>query len=374
MVRSLDGRLPRDSVVRAVVSERLRVLIIGDFSASKVGNASVAEQLARKLTAAGDIVLTTSDRTNRLARVAGMVFDAARFRRTVDVAIVDVYAQAGFRWAEWTTYLLSAAGTPVVLVLRGGDLPTFAETRGGRVTRLFAASSSIVALSGFLRDEMAPYGTISEIIPNPIEVSAYPFRRRSMVQPKLIWLRTFNRIYNPSMAPRVLAELLASIGSAPDSALPHLTMIGADQNDGSWEATVATAREVGVSERLTMTGPVPKGQVPARLAEGDIFLNTTDIDNTPISVIEAMACGLCVVSTDVGGMKYVIEDGVDGLLVPKGDPKAMASAIQRLLDNPDLADRLSSNARLRAEAVDWDKVLPRWRGHLAQVVRERVQR
>src|SRR5690606_31449292 len=144
MVRSLDGRLPRDSVVRAVVSERLRVLIIGDFSASKVGNASVAEQLARKLTAAGDIVLTTSDRTNRLARVAGMVFDAARFRRTVDVAIVDVYAQAGFRWAEWTTYLLSAAGTPVVLVLRGGDLPTFAETRGGRVTRLFAASSSIV--------------------------------------------------------------------------------------------------------------------------------------------------------------------------------------------------------------------------------------
>lgn len=373
MVRSLHGRLPAEAIPRAATVQRLRVLIVGDFSASKVGNASVAEQLAVKLVAAGDQVITTSSRTNRLARVSGMVIDTARHRHSVDVGIVDVYAGMGFRWAEWTTMILNSAGIPVIHVLRGGSLPTFAATQSARVRRLFSASSSVVALSGFLRDAMSSYGTISEIIPNPIQVSDYPYRRRSIAHPRLVWLRTFNALYNPTLAPRVLAEL-ATTNSSIDPEPLHLTMYGADQHDGTWEATLATARELAVGDRLSMPGPAPKAEVPARLAEGDIFLNTPNIDNTPISVIEALACGLCVVSTDVGGMPYIVTDGVDGLLVPKDDAKAMAAAVRRVLDNPDLADRLSSNARLKAESFDWDKILPRWREHIAKVIGDHARR
>lgn len=372
MVRTLSGRLPETTVARPVTSQRLRVLIVGDFSASKVGNASVAEQLAVRLVAAGDQVLTTSDKTNRLARVAGMVIDTIRHRRAVDVGIIDVFAGMGFRWAEWTTMILTAAGIPVIHVLRGGSLPTFAATQQTRVRRLFAASSSVVALSGFLKDAMSSYGTITEIIPNPIQVSDYPYRKRPFVRPKLVWLRTFNTLYNPTLAPKVLAELVSGNGSISHEAL-HLTMYGADQRDGTWEATLATARELGVDGMLSMPGPLPKVAVPTRLAEGDILLNTPNVDNTPISVIEAMACGLCVVSTDVGGMPYLIADGVDGLLVPKDDAKTMAAAVKRLLNDPELASNLSSNARLKAESFDWDTVLPRWRAHIAKVATERYR-
>ena len=240
--------------------------------------------------------------------------------------------------------------------------------------RLFATGSSVVALSGFLAESMAPFGTISKVIPNPIQVADYPYRRRSRARPKLIWLRAFNQVYNAPLAPRVLAELLATAKQRGASELPHLTMVGADQHDGSLEMTVATARELAVTEHLSIPGPVPKSRVPTTLAEGDIYLNTTDVDNAPISVIEAMACGLCVVSTDVGGIPYIVTDGVDGLLVPRDDARAMASAVQRILDNPDLADRLSTNARLRSEAFDWDTILPRWRDHMAHVVMQRVRR
>src|SRR5690606_1061359 len=154
MVRSLDSRLAGDTRAKPMVAQRLRVLIVGDFSASKVGNASVAEQLAVKLSAAGDVVHTTSAKTNRLARVTGMIIDTARFRQTVDVGIVDVYAGRGFLWAEWTTAILKSANKPVIHVLRSGSLPDFAAAQPERVRRLFAASDSVVALSGYLSESV----------------------------------------------------------------------------------------------------------------------------------------------------------------------------------------------------------------------------
>ena len=100
--------------------------------------------------------------------------------------------------------------------------------------------------------------------------------------------------------------------------------------------------------------------MPEWLNKADIFLNTTNVDNTPVSVIEAMACGLCIVSTNVGGIPYLLEDGVDALLVPPEDTQAMANAVKRILSDRQLAAALSANARKKAGAFSWEKVLPMW--------------
>ncbi|RIK26321.1 MAG: glycosyl transferase family 1, partial [Chloroflexi bacterium] len=112
---------------------------------------------------------------------------------------------------------------------------------------------------------------------------------------------------------------------------------------------------------------VPKEEVPAWLQRGDIFLNTTNVDNTPVSVIEAMACGLCVVRTNVGGIPYLLDHEQDALLVPPNDPDAMADAVRRILTEPGLAERLSRNARRKAEQFDWETILPQWERLLTEV-------
>src|SRR5690606_8575458 len=296
MVRSVEARIGAASETE--VAARARLLLVGDFSASQVGNASVVEQFAARLEQAGDVVIKTSSSAHRVLRFADMVTTSFLARNRVDAAVIDVYSGSAFRWAEIVTSLMKSAGVPLIHVLRGGNLPTFAKSNGARVARLLASSDAAVALSGFLYDELSDYGVIAEVIPNPIDVAAYRFRQRQRASPQIVWLRGFNKIYNPALAPRMLHELrplLQPSCGLDGHAAPHLTMIGADTGDGSKDETAATVERLGLQEAVTLGGPIAKPEVPARLAEYDIFINTTDVDNVPISVIEALATGLCVV-------------------------------------------------------------------------------
>jgi glycosyltransferase involved in cell wall biosynthesis len=137
-------------------------------------------------------------------------------------------------------------------------------------------------------------------------------------------------------------------------------MMGPDKRDGSLDSTLQLASRLGVREQIVVPGAVDGSDVPLRLASGDIFLNTSNVDNTPVSVLEAMACGLCVISTDVGGMRYLIEDGTDGLLVPHGNGEAMAAAIRLLISDRGLAAHISANARRKALRYDSSVVIPVW--------------
>lgn len=85
--------------------------------------------------------------------------------------------------------------------------------------------------------------------------------------------------------------------------------------------------------------------VPAVLAEADIYVQPSFQEGLPNSVLEAMAMGLPIVATRVSGNEDVVVDGENGLLVPPGDPKSLAAAIQKLVDDPALATRMGRRSR-----------------------------
>jgi glycosyltransferase involved in cell wall biosynthesis len=137
-------------------------------------------------------------------------------------------------------------------------------------------------------------------------------------------------------------------------------MIGGDRGDGSLRKTQRTASELGVADRVSTLEGVPHSEVPRWLSQGDVFLNTTNIDNTPMSVLEAMASGLCVVSTNVGGIPNLVTHGHNALLYAPDDAQGAADAIVQVTTQTDLAKRLSANARTLASQFDWSFVLPQW--------------
>ena len=331
-----------------------RLLLIGNFLSASLRTRSVSEDLASRLAASGWDVQVTSTRRARLPRLADFLTTTWRRRHTYDVAHVDVYSGSAFVWAEAATAVLRAAGKPYVLTLHGGNLPEFARRWPGRVERLLRPATAVAAPSRFLLEQLRHLRSDVQLLPNALDLVDYEFRERRQPAPRLVWLRAFHDIYNPPLAPAVLARVAAV---HPDA---RLTMVGADKGDGSLQATLAAAERLGVRERLSIPGGVPKSEVPQRLQEGDIFINTTNVDNTPVSVLEAMACGLCVVSTSVGGIPYMLHDGVDALLVPPDDADAMAAAVCRLIADPALAARISRAGRSAVEGFDWQPVLERW--------------
>jgi glycosyltransferase involved in cell wall biosynthesis len=148
--------------------------------------------------------------------------------------------------------------------------------------------------------------------------------------------------------------------------------VGPDKGDGTLAAAHAEVERRNLRRHVRLLGAVSKEQVPACLNQADIFLNTTNFDNTPVSVLEAMACGLCVVSTNVGGIPYLLDHEQDSLLVPAGDAEACAGAVSRLLSDAGLAARISEGARRKAAASDWERVVPEWQRVLSNVLAART--
>lgn len=346
---------------KVVGTPRPGILLIGNFFTGGSGTRGVGQDLADALKTSGWSVLTSSSCRNRVARLLDFLLAVWRHRNHYSVAHVDVYSGLAFVWAELVCWALRMAKKPYVLTLRGGNLPAFARKAGKRVPRLLQSSPIVTAPSAYLFEQMRPYHRELVLLPNPLDLAKYSFRPRERPTPKLVWLRVFHEIYNPSLAVQVIA------GLAQDFPDVQLIMMGPDRGDGSFQATKKSAVKLGVADRLTYTGPVAKEEVPHLLHQGDIFLNTPRVDNTPVSVLEAMASGLCIVSTNVGGIPYLLEDECDALLVPAGDDVAMAKAIRRFLTEDGLAERLSRNARRKVEQFDWATILPKWERLLADV-------
>jgi glycosyltransferase involved in cell wall biosynthesis len=197
-----------------------------------------------------------------------------------------------------------------------------------------------------------------EILPNAIDLADYRFRWRKRAAARLVWLRAFHDIYDPELAIRTLALL---VGQFPETCL---LMAGPDKGDGSYERTHALAEALGVGDHVEYAGRIPKKEVAAWIDRGDIFLNTSRIDNHPVTRLEAMASGAYVVSTRPGGVPYMAQDGVNCLLAEVGEAAGLAEAIRELSTRPELAASISRQGRVGVEVCDWPAVLARWRALL----------
>ena len=158
------------------------------------------------------------------------------------------------------------------------------------------------------------------------------------------------------MALRVLEELQKSFPQAT------LTMVGPEK-DGS----LASCKKYAVKNNLSVqfTGMLTKAEWLQESKSHDLFINTSRADNLPVSLIEAMALGLPVISTNVGGIPSLIDNHKNGILVGDGQVDEMNTAIIDLINHSSKSEQISINARQTAEKFDWDHIKTLWDNVLA---------
>jgi len=313
----------------------------------------VIETLGPLLEAEGYKVFYAGTFKNKILRLLEMLFKTLTTGRKVDYILIDTYSTSAFWYAYMAGRVAKLVRTKYIPILHGGSLPDRLVRSKRSCDRLFKNSYANVAVSGYLRYEFEKAGYSTVVIPNSIDISLYPFKKREYPRAKLLWVRSFHRQYNPNMAAVVLSELLKN---HPDA---ELCMVGPDK-DGSMNEFKTFINSIGIAKHVTITGKLSKEEWIKLSENYDFFINTTNVDNTPVSVIEALSLGLAVISTNPGGIPFLLTDNHNSCLVSCGDTEKMAEKIDILIKNPSQYYQIITNGRKLAERFDWNEIKNRW--------------
>jgi len=328
-----------------------RILYIGNDLSKKSNYKVSMEILSENLMKSGFKVVKYSDKTNPLLRLIFMILGVFKNRNHVDFMLIDTYSTLNFYYAWICSQLARVFKIKYISILHGGNLPYRFKESPVLSRMIFKNSYINVAPSNYLKEAFEKEGYTVMFIPNTINIYQYPFKKRESFQPKIFWVRAFAEIYNPVLALEVLKKLKEKYPEAT------LCMVGPDR-EGILPNVAKKCKELGLETSVEFTGVLSKNEWHKKSEAFDIFINTTNVDNTPVSVIEAMALGLPVLSTNVGGIPYLIEDKIDGLLVNPNNIEEMVLAIQAILQNRH--GSIAVNARRKVESFDWEIVKHDW--------------
>ena len=330
-----------------------KVLYIGNNLTRASVNISAIGVLGPLLEEEGVSVVYASSKSSKLVRLFDMCFKVVFHFRKIDFVIIDTYSTQNFYYTLLVSQLCRLLKVPYIPILHGGNLPSRLKNNPRLSVLIFKNAFTNVAPSQFLKTKFEQYGYGNlKFIPNTIELKNYTFNpNRDFSSLKMLWVRSFSELYNPKLAVEVLHLLLKNGYQA------ELCMVGPD-SDGSLCKVQAIAKDLKVD--VTFTGKLTKLDWIELSKDYNVFINTTNFDNMPVSVIEAMALGIPVVSTNVGGMPHLIGNDIDGLLVAPNNKEFFLKAIEKLVEYPDSREMMALSARKKVEQFDWDQVKSKW--------------
>ena len=293
----------------------------------------------------------------RLWRVAGKV------------QLLHVMANSGWSWhlfAAPAIWIARLRGCPVVVNYRGGEADAFLQRAVDWVRPSLRRSAALLVPSGFLEAVFRKHGFGSTVVPNVINLERFGAAGADSAPsaggaPSVLVARHLEPIYDNQTALRAFALLAARYPAA------RLVIAGSGPEAAM---LAALADHLGIAQAVRFTGRIDNSAMAALYREADIMLNPSLVDNMPNSVLEALAGGVAVVSTDVGGVPYLVEHRRSALLVPPKNPQAMADAMLLLLGEPDLKERLRQAGLQLADQYTWAQVRPR----LLQVYRSVIEK
>lgn len=364
---------------RSHATAELRICLVAPSGRKPGGHAVQAADLAAWLRATGRVepVLVATDAAlprilrplDRLPGVRTAVRHALLARTLVRVArtcdVIHVFAPA--YWA----FLLSAGiavaagrrvGRPVIVNYHSGEAPDHLAARPRSVRWVLRRAAMLVVPSEFLARVFAQHGYAARVIRNGVDPARFQWRARAAPYRRLLCTRHFERHYDVGTALRAFARIRRE---RPDA---RLTLVGG----GSEEGRLRRLRdELELGDTVTFAGRAPPAEIQRHYDAHDVYLNSSVVDNQPLSILEAMSAGLVVVTTAAGGIVDLVDDGRTGRLAPPGSADALAQAAMAVMDDEAGFGALARAAREATARHDPVQVAAAWLAVYREVVEQR---
>lgn len=266
--------------------------------------------------------------------------------------VIHIFTAAYYSYLLWSVPAILLGrlyGKRIIVNYRDGQCEDHLRNWRTALPTLRLAHA-IVAPSGFLVHVMQQFGLEAQAIFNILDIDHFHYRQRSRVRPVFMTNRMLEPLYNVECILRAFAII--------QRGYPEATLNIA--HDGpSRSGLEALARELHL-QNVEFLGGVPHDRVAALYDAADIYLTTPNIDCMPGSLLECFASGIPVIATNAGGIPYILTHESTGLLVSVNDHEAVAQAAFRLVDDPELAERLTRNAREECERYRWSEIRDQW--------------
>lgn len=318
------------------------------------------------------IVRTNAVFPDKMSWVSGLPFLRTLFNTLLFLSSLHkqlkhtniVYFLTGFfDFFFWITLpgilLIKLHGKTIVLNARGGGASLFFSRWKYIVGPVIGLVDKVTTPSGFLRAVFKQFYNIeAEIVPNIADLNQFKFKKREIFRPSFIVTRSLEKIYNIECVIRAFKHIHEKV---PESRLDIL-------GDGSLRQKLeGKVKAMGLNDAVNFHGELSHNNIQWYYENSDIFLNASNVDNLPGTILESFACGLPVVSTNAGGIPYMVDNNRTGLLVEKNDHVALAEKAIFLLRNQTVASKIVINAREECKKYSQEAVFKTLRSILSNL-------
>ncbi|MCA1565486.1 MAG: glycosyltransferase family 4 protein [Acidobacteria bacterium] len=376
MMKRTDDRMEATAAA-AVTGGRVRVLIVAPSLGILGGQAVQAERLRERLAEEPSLEVSFLPINPRLPGLLGKL-QAIKYVRTVLTSLayvalllwrVRAYDVIHVFSASYVSFVL--APTPAILIAKlygkrvllnyhSGEAEDHLRRWRRTAIPTIRLVDEVAVPSGYLVEVFARFRIGARSIYNFIDTTRFRFRARRPLRPVFFSNRNLEPLYNVGCTLRAFQLIRQRFPEAT------LTVAG----DGSQRAELEQlARELDL-RGTTFVGRVEQSRMHELYECADIYLNSSDIDNMPVSLLESYAAGLPVVTTDAGGIPHILTHEQTGLMVRRGDHEALAACAIRLLEDDALAERITSNALAACRRYSWEAVREEWLNLYFELARE----
>ena len=333
----------------------MKILLIANYEEG-VGGISVQVKLQRDLLRGDGCACDILSTKGSVAKRIKAVFDLLSKGRKYDVFHIHACSDRGFLPAILGINIGRLLKKRIVLTFHGGGAEGFFHRKEKFVKRYLTRTSANIVLSGFIGRVFDWYGIPYTVIPNILVADGSTFRARTDIHPWFISIRSLTDTYNIKCTLKAFDSVQKKY---PDA---RLTLLG----DGPLMAELEQFVADHHIQNVTFVGQVPNTEISRYLDEADIMVSSPRFDNMPVSVLEGFRAGLLVISSNVGGVPYMIEDGRNGLLFENDNDHQMAEKMLAAVEDPEATRRMIANARQSLEDYKWencrDKLLALYKG------------
>jgi glycosyltransferase involved in cell wall biosynthesis len=323
----------------------MRVLQIANYRVGVGGISAQVELFHKHLLAEGigcKIFTTQGSFLQRVLSPLSLMFEG----RDYDVFHIHACSNRGFYPAVVGIIIGKLLKKRILLTYHGGDAAVFFEKRIRFVKRFLLKTDTNIVLSGFLAEVFDQYDIPFTVLPNIMEYSPQSFKLRSIIQPHFISIRSLMPNYNIGCILKAFQIVKESLPEAT------LTILGDGKSREELEQYVFD----NAIEDVLFTGRVSNSDIPAFLSQADVMVSSPKIDNMPVSVLEGFSSGLLVISSNVGGVPYMVSDGETGLLFDNDNYEMLAEKMLFACSHTELVQEMIINAYKSLGKYRWQSI------------------